>query len=244
MLVEVKQTVRGLRDDVRAVLESANAGEIIRNGFRITLMGSPNAGKSSLLNALAQRDVAIVSERPGTTRDVLEVSLDIDGVPVILSDTAGIRETSDEIELQGIHRARMVGESSDLVLWLEPVNSEMEPVADRPADSVTVLTKADIPHKQTGEGLEISSVSPGGLDELLEYIKERLRTAVAQSGDVLVSRERHRTELIKVLEDLDLFEKECGKDLTLAAEYLRSAGDAIGRLTGRVDVEDLLDVIF
>ena len=247
MIAEVKALVEGLKQEIAGMLDTSNSGEIIRDGYRVALMGAPNAGKSSLLNALALRDVAIVSPIPGTTRDVLEVRIDLDGVPVILSDTAGVRNTLDEIEMLGIGRARRAGEDADLVLWMVASDSVLEDDLDLPEHSVIVRSKSDLDLAKgvsaTGE-VEVSVVAENGLDELVSLLKSRVSGYARSDNQVLISRFRHRMELGSSFESLSNFLKVCDEDLTVAAEYLRLSSNSIGRLTGQVDVEDLLDVVF
>ena len=235
--------VEKLTKNIAICLDDAHRGEIIREGFRVALMGPPNAGKSSLLNALAIRDVAIVSEEAGTTRDLLEVRLDISGYPVVVIDTAGIRDTDSSIEKEGIRRAFNAGRAADLVLWLIPADEE---VRELPADienAIIVRTKADLVRDISG-GLSCSVHRADGLDGLIAFLSERVLGALSSSSSNIITRHRHRAELTKCVDHLKNGFLKSDTDIIFAAEDLRLAGDCIGRITGRIDVEDLLDLIF
>lgn len=253
--------LQGLADDMGAHLDDAHRGERIRDGFRIAIIGPPNAGKSSLLNALAQREAAIVSDIPGTTRDVVEVRLVMAGYPVWIADTAGLREAADAIEAEGVRRALARAEEADLRLGLVDGQSdaaEAVAIADRlrPGD-LLVSTKRDIPHGAAfyeafqiyeDRGLDYPawvSVRTGeGLAELEASIAKRVTEALGREEAPVLTRARHRrlveearSALLRAIPALDI-----GPEL--AAEDLRVAADQIGRLTGRIDVEDLLGEIF
>lgn len=230
-------------------LSRAKAGEIVRDGFRIALIGPPNAGKSSLLNALARRDVAIVSDIPGTTRDIVEVRLDIDGHLVLLQDTAGLREARDEIEQEGIRRSILAAETADLVLEL----CEVRKTGDKPKATVPrgvksiqlwskcdLLRDGDVP----GDGLLISSKSGDGIDTLLSEIGRAISDTTGNSGEILPTRERHVQYLGICQRELETAVNRISLPIEVRSEYLRNAAVALGRITGSVDVEDLLGVIF
>jgi len=238
--------VSGLRDEIGRHLNDARAGEIIRNGYRVAIIGEPNAGKSSLLNALTKRDVAIVSDEAGTTRDVLEVRLDLNGYSVILFDTAGIREGVGAVEEEGIRRAKAAAASADLVLELREPGSEKELLGIDPDRHLLVASKSDLGRGKTASGYdcEVSVRTDHGLDGLIEILNERVSSSTSSTSTVLPNRQRHReylqgclTALVEVLDHPD-------SPLEMRAEWLRVAGDMIGRLTGAIDTEDLLDVIF
>ena len=236
------KSVSVLADEIRAHLDDGNAGEIIRDGFQVALMGLPNAGKSSLLNALAQRDVAIVTEEAGTTRDLLSVNLDVGGYAVTLFDTAGIRKPDNLAEVEGIKRAEATGNSADLVIWLQDIAAG-DVVDDMGYDNALyVISKDD--NGTIQDGRSVSAKSGHGISDLVSAIQLEIENVVGVTETTLVTRARHRKALEQCLEDLH----EClGLSLDqndLQAELTRSAGDKLGRITGSIDVEDLLDTIF
>jgi tRNA modification GTPase len=239
--------IHGLLGELRARLADGRRGEITRDGFQLTVIGPPNAGKSSLLNALARRDVAIVSETPGTTRDVVEVRLDIGGYLVIAADTAGLREAGETIEAEGVRRALARAESADLVLLLLD-GTVADPYAGVPANSVrgarVVWNKRDLPWPAARRGLAISVATGEGMDRLFATLEAEMRTRLrSRSGEaVAVTRARHRRALEEAADALARALEQ--REAELAAEDLRLALRAIGRITGRVDIEELLDVVF
>jgi tRNA modification GTPase len=246
----VQAGTRELLNEFRAALGDGRRGEIVRDGFHLTVVGPPNAGKSSLLNALAKRDIAIVAETPGTTRDVLEARLDIGGALVIAADTAGLREAGEAIEAEGVRRALARAKSADLVLLLLD-GSEHNPrlgLHSSLAEDGSVLTvwnKSDLAWPRPHEGIRISARTGDGMDTLLAALEERIRAKLhthMQEGAV-VTRARHRHALEEAAAALDRA-LATEKTPELMAEDLRLALRAIGRITGRVDIEDLLDVIF
>ena len=236
------ERVSELLDDISSHLNDNRIGEIIRDGFRIALMGKPNAGKSSLLNALSKRDIAIVTEEAGTTRDVIDAHLDLSGVAVIISDTAGIRDSVNVVELEGIRRAQDRGEIADLVVWLTEMGDDVHSTSDNYSRVLHVITKND--SGAAVDGLSISVKTGFGMDAFLSRIEEIVLESISGRESLLISRVRYR----RLLEECREFLSEVvdGKDLgaELRAEQLRHAGDCIGRITGSIDVEDLLDVIF
>ena len=244
-----RPAVRALANEIAGHLRDARGGEILRDGFRIVIAGPPNAGKSSLLNALARRDAAIVSAESGTTRDVIEVRLDLGGYPVILMDTAGIREAGGEIEREGIRRTLDRMRDADLVLWIEdaaasPDGQQAAPQEDD-VPTITVANKIDLPDAAPSAGaIPISASTGDGLDGLLDAILTHVRSRLAASESVAITRARHRQGLEAARAALEDFLRGAPTALELRAEDLRSAATAIGRLTGRVDVEDILDKIF
>jgi tRNA modification GTPase len=245
VLAPVRQSIAGLKREISGHLADGNRGERLRDGYRIAIAGRPNVGKSSLLNALARRDVAIVSDIAGTTRDVIEVHLDIGGYPVILADTAGLRETDDPVEREGVVRSTRRMAEADLVLLVSEVG-DPDPVSDDvPADRLMLVNKIDRePGKDLPDGaIGISARTGEGLDRLIGEIRDRLDISpLAASGEAPLTRARHRQALERALLSLDRFESAGLPEL--AAEDLRLAVREIGRITGLVDVEDLLDVIF
>ena len=234
-----------LRDKIAGFIGDTR-GLQLRAGLRVALLGAPNAGKSSLLNALARRDVAIVTEIAGTTRDLVEVSLDLDGLKVIVTDTAGLRDSSDTVERIGIERALRAAEEADLVLKLKDGSPDMPgfDLADLESKALSVGTKADIAPHRTGEFHHIVSVIDGaGLSALVEDIGRHAKGAVSAASGVLPSRLR-QLELLRSCGHHLSLAAGVQQDLELRAEELRLAGDALGRITGAIDVEDLLGVIF
>jgi tRNA modification GTPase len=219
-----------------AQLADASRGERLRDGFTVAIIGPPNAGKSSLLNALAQRDVAIVSPIAGTTRDSIEVHLNLFGYPVTLIDTAGLRDTDDPVEAEGVRRARAKAAAADLNLYLTSDPQEQAP------SGLRVQTKIDL-LEVAADGLAISTLTGAGLSELISVLSQRAATAMAVGEAPSLTRARHREVLTEALTHLSSAQKQ-QHDLVLAAEELRLAARALGRITGRVDVEDVLDIIF
>lgn len=230
-----------LIEELEAHLNDNRAGEIIRDGFRVALMGKPNAGKSSLLNALAKRDIAIVTEHAGTTRDVLEVHLDIGGNKVVVSDTAGLRDSDDEVENEGIKRATKAGDESDLVIWLSEKASDDVVDYSGNTEVILVRSKTDL---DAFDGLGISTVSGAGIAELTDIILKRVEAISHAVGDTSITRKRYRDGITRCLTHLKNVADYSAAGLELRAEEVRLAGVELGKLTGRVDVEDLLDVIF
>lgn len=241
---------------VRAVihhLEDGHRGEILREGFRVALIGPPNAGKSSLLNALARRDVAIVSAEAGTTRDVVEARLDLGGLPVIVSDTAGFRETEGAIEREGMRRSQAAAEAADLVLWLtdatEPqtvLPAELAPLADR---TLLVMNKTDLLPGGDAPVLPddivpLSVETGAGLGDLIKRLTVIASERIGHHGEPALTQVRHRRLVEACRDGLEAFLSGPADEVELRAEDLRGAADALGRITGRVDVEDVLDHIF
>ncbi len=234
------ERVAALLADMREALAGAAAGERVREGFRVAILGRPNAGKSSLLNALSRRDVAIVTEEAGTTRDVLEVPLDLGGYPAVVFDTAGLRDTMSAAEAEGVRRARRAAESADLVLWLEDCTLSQEPLPDVGGRPVwRVATKLDLAPDATHPG-GISVRTGAGLPELIVRLGEAAADALG-AGSAVVTRRRQAAAIEDAAAALDMVR---GARDEIAADLLRSASEAIGRLTGRVDVEDVLDRLF
>jgi tRNA modification GTPase len=228
------------------------SGERLREGLRVVIAGPPNAGKSSLLNALAKRDVAIVSEEAGTTRDVIEVHLDLGGLPVILTDTAGIREAQGKVEAEGIRRALARAEAADLVLWLLDATAPqwtltdgLEQVGHGPEQLVSVLNKIDlVPATGGPDRIEVSAKTGAGLDALIALLADRAGELLSSgAGSPAITRTRHRIELEAGQAALERF-GDPNLSPELKAEELRIAARHLGRLTGRIDVEEVLSAIF
>jgi tRNA modification GTPase len=223
-------------------------GERLRDGFRVVIAGPPNAGKSSLLNALAERDVAIVSEEAGTTRDVIEVHLDLAGLPVIVTDTAGLREAEGAVEAEGVRRALARVENADLVLWM--VDATAPQVEDKSAYiapnavHIRVLNKVDLVKSvQIADGVALSAKTGEGVAELVGLLTKRAEEGLGVGEPAVITRARHRAELEAAAEALSRFREERGGP-EIKAEQLRIAARHLGRLTGRIDVEEVLGAIF
>lgn len=228
-------------------LSDAQRGEIVRDGLFLTVIGPPNAGKSSLVNALAKRDVAIVAETAGTTRDIIEVRLNIGGYAVIVADTAGLRAAADAVESEGVKRALARAAQSDLVLLLLDGSAD-DPIAGLSAEALakvdlTVWNKADLPSPEPRTGLALSLKTGAGLDALLAAIEHQVAKRLERDSEApVLSRARHRHALEQAAAALARSRDAAAPELF--AEDLRLAVRAIGRITGRVDVEELLDVVF
>jgi tRNA modification GTPase len=237
-----------LRAEIQETLNSSAQSERLRDGLTVAIAGPPNAGKSTLLNRLARREAAIVSPYAGTTRDVIEVHLDLDGYPVTLIDTAGLRDTDDPVEQEGVRRARERARTSDLVLWLVDAAAEIAPppAADDHAPVWTVRNKIDLAGAREGgqTGFAISAATGAGVPALVDALVAYARDFFGSGEMALVSRARHRTLLRETADALGRAEQAAGQGDELVAEELRIAIHSLGRLTGRVDVEDVLDVIF
>jgi len=253
VLKEVQKSIKEVHSDIKKILEDHKVGEKIRDGFRVSIVGEVNAGKSSLLNLLSKRDVAIVSEEKGTTRDVIEVYLNIDGYPVILADTAGIRDSKNEIEKKGISLAIKKSKESDLNLVM--IDNSSESISPKISnlingDSIVVLNKSDVDSKQNHnfnkvEVVLISVKNNKNIIELTTLIKEKLSRKFTTSSNVLITRERHRVKLNECLKEIENFlKKNLNKDIEIAAEDLRLATRHLGAIVGKVDVEEILCSIF
>ncbi|MDP4025492.1 tRNA uridine-5-carboxymethylaminomethyl(34) synthesis GTPase MnmE [Methylobacterium sp. NEAU 140] len=233
-----------LRGAIAAALADGRRGERLRDGFFVVLAGAPNAGKSTLLNALARREVAIVSDVPGTTRDAIEVRLDLGGLPVVLVDTAGLRETDEAIEVAGIGRTRARIADADLVLALVPPDGAAPDLGAAGARTLTVRTKGDLRPGSTEGGLTVSARTGAGLPALLDAVRLEAEAGLG-AGDALITRTRHRAALEAALAHLDRLLAGAGRALPeLAAEDLRLAVRALGEVGGHVGVEDVLDRLF
>ncbi|MBS0253183.1 MAG: tRNA uridine-5-carboxymethylaminomethyl(34) synthesis GTPase MnmE [Proteobacteria bacterium] len=245
---EARKRAETLAKEIAAHLDDGHRGEILRDGFRVALLGAPNAGKSSLLNALARRDAAIVSSEAGTTRDVIEVRLDLGGLPVIVSDTAGIREAASEVEQEGIRRSLAAARDADLVLWLTEKAESIPPLGFSRETSLVIRSKIDLPHESQTEpdfgDVAVSAKTGAGLDRLIAAISERAQGAVGSQTDPAITRARHREALETAFAGVNAFLTGSPDAIELRAEDVRRAAHALGRITGRVDVEDVLDQIF
>ena len=254
ILKSIKKSSDEVIIDLKKILNDQKVGEKIREGFKIAIVGPANAGKSSLLNYFANREAAIVSETAGTTRDVIEVHLNIDGYPVIISDTAGIRESKNEIEKKGIKLSINRAEEADLRLVVIDVkNVEFTDVLLNllKKDSILVVNKSDltgevdIANFEKFDHILISIKDNINLDNLVLKIKNNLKNKFISSEDILITRSRHRQHLQQCLEHLKNFnEKNKIEDFDKAAEDLRLATRNLGMIVGKVDVEELLGSIF
>ncbi|WP_243369052.1 tRNA uridine-5-carboxymethylaminomethyl(34) synthesis GTPase MnmE [Microvirga solisilvae] len=240
---DILQRLDNLHAEIGQAL-SNRSGERLREGFTVVLAGPPNAGKSTLLNALARRDVAIVSPIAGTTRDVIEVHCDLRGLPVVIVDTAGLRESADVIEQEGVSRARARAENADLVLWLVPPEGE-ETKAPPARRLLKVGTKTDLNRNRHDCDVLISASTGEGIPDLIAALEREAEEALGQ-GDAILTRERHRKALERALQCLAAGRAllASGGPLELSAEEVRLAARAVGEITGRVDVEDVLDRLF
>ncbi len=254
IIKNIKIDSEKIRKEIEKILDDQKVGERIREGFKIAIIGPANAGKSSLLNYLSNRDVAIVSEIAGTTRDVIEAHLNLDGYPVVISDTAGIRESQDEIEKKGIKLALKRAEDADLnIIVIEPKNVDFTGflnnlVSDK---SIIVINKIDQGYKNINKQIEkfnpifLSIKNETNLDELINRIKDKLNNKFVSPNETLITRERHRQSLEACVENLKHFEKKNSQeDFDKAAEDLRLATRHLGMIVGKVDVEEIIGSIF
>ena len=250
----IKSKCEKIRNEIKSTLDDNKTGEIIREGFKIAIVGPPNVGKSSLINYLSKREVAIVSEKAGTTRDVIETHLDLEGIPVIISDTAGIRSSSDEIEKMGIKLAIKRAEDADLIIvLLDPENVDFkgffnEKLKDK---SILVINKSDLgidnlknyDFKVTPYFISIKNDS--NVKKLVDAIKSKLKKQFLKTDNILITRSRHRLHLKECYKHLEIFlEKKNNQEFDLAAEDLRLAIRHLGTIVGKVDVEEILGSIF
>ena len=251
---QIKKDSTEVLNQITKILDDQKVGEIIREGFKIAIVGPTNAGKSSLLNNLSNRDVAIVSEIAGTTRDVIETHLNIDGYPVIISDTAGIRNSKDEIEKKGIKLSLDRAENADLKLVVVDAKSiDLSGFLNDllKNNAILVVNKSDLIKSELDievkklDHVLISLKENLNLDKLISKIKNKLKTKFIVNEDVLITRERHRQHLIQCSDNLRNFiEKNDKKDFDKGAEDLRLATRHLGMIVGKVDVEEILGSIF
>ena len=252
---ETRKIIKDLKNEIKKVLDDQNVGERIREGFKIAILGPTNAGKSSLLNYLSRRDVAIVSEIAGTTRDVIETHLNLDGYPVIMSDTAGIRAAKDEIEIKGIRLALKKAEQADLnLVVIEPKSGYFTGVLKGLINSektILVVNKSDLGISKIESELGkfnpifISIKKELNIENLILAIRQKLKNKFVSTENTIITRKRHRQYLTQCVENLESFEnKNSAEDLDKAAEDLRLATRHLGMIVGKVDVEEVLGSIF
>jgi len=254
IIKEIQKTSKKVLDEIKKTLDDQRVGERIREGFKIAIVGPPNSGKSSLLNYLSKRDVAIVSEIAGTTRDVIETHLNLDGYPVIVSDTAGIRSSKNEIEKKGIKIALKRAEDADLrLIIVSAKNVDFTAVLTDllTKNAILVINKSDLIDGKLSskfkkyEHVLISIKKNSNLNMLISKIKSKLKNKFTTTEDILITRERHRQNLINCVQHLEKFQKKRpALDLDKPAEDLRLATRHLGMIVGKVDVEELLGSIF
>lgn len=238
----------GLIDELKTALADAARGERVRDGYRIVLIGETNAGKSSLFNALVSREAAIVTPIAGTTRDVLDAELIIGGYAVTLSDTAGLRESDDIVEAEGIRRAQARARSADLRLWVRAPGDPDGPAAEFALDTdLVVLTKADIDRAAPPAGRDaivVSTTTGEGMGALHDWIADRLARDLSGADFPAVTRERHRLRLEEALASVEAGRRALDLAPEMAGDDLRRAADALSRVTGAIGVEDILGEVF
>ena len=254
IIKKIQKTSNNVLTEIKKTLNDQKIGERIREGFKIAIIGPPNSGKSSLLNYLSKRDAAIVSETAGTTRDVIETYLNLDGYPVIVSDTAGIRNSKNEIERKGIKIALKRAEDADLKLMIVSaknvgITSVLKKLLMK--NAILVINKSDLIKGKFNrkfkkyEHVLISIKKNTNLNKLITKIKSKLKNKFTTTEDILITRERHRQNLINCVQHLEKFKKKRSvQDFDKAAEDLRLATRHLGMIVGKVDVEELLGSIF
>ena len=250
---KLEDTVFKLKEAIKAHLSGDTIGERLREGFRVVIVGPPNAGKSSLLNAVVNREAAIVSDIAGTTRDAVDVHLDLKGYPVMFTDTAGLREVEDAIEKKGIEIAYHKINEADLVICLFDASQDTVHIFDNLKKTISgkmllVANKTDrlsaerISSLRQEGCLTIAAKSRQGLEQLLQAITERIENRFTSNSNLLITRARYREALKETVEALETFTLR--KEIELAAEDVRLAARALGKITGRIEVDDILDKIF
>ncbi len=252
VLKEAHTSIKEIHSEITKIIEDNKVGEKIRDGFRVSITGEVNAGKSSLLNLLSKREAAIVSDEAGTTRDVIETYLNLDGYPVILADTAGIRDAKNEVEKKGISLALGKSKEADLNIIVidnssKKINKEIKSMINK--DTIILLNKSDVSDKQNHK-FDVDTIlgsvkNNKNINELINLIKTKLNKKFSSNNSTLITRERHRVKLYECQEEIDKFlKKDQNKDLELAAEDLRMATRHLGSIVGKVDVEEILGSIF
>ncbi len=252
VLREAHKSIKSIHSDISKIINDNKVGEKIRDGFRVSIVGETNVGKSSLLNLLSKRDAAIISDEAGTTRDVIETYLNLDGYPVILADTAGIREAKNDVEKKGISLALSKFKEADLNIVV--VDNSIKKISNKIRSminkhSIVLLNKSDVQAKENHKfdvDTVLASVKDNkNIDKLVNLIKQKLNKKFLSNNSALITRERHRVKLNECLKEIDKFlNKDQNKDLELAAEDLRMATRHLGSIVGKVDVEEILGSIF
>lgn len=244
---DVQIRLKGLIGRMRGALAEAEKAIPIREGIKVVLAGPPNAGKSSLLNLLAKRDAAIVSAIPGTTRDVIEVAMELSGVPVLLTDTAGLRaHSADEIERIGMDRTAQELKGADIVVWVTAPDALAEPPGELDSETLWIANKSDLAPEAVPAGAShrLSVKTGDGMAGFLADLEKHVVRMAGTSDSATLIRSRHKQVTASCVMHLEQAQTHDGDHLELMAESLRAAAYDIGRLTGRIDVEDVLDVIF
>ena len=252
ILKEAHKSIKEVHAEITKIIEDDKVGEKIRDGFRVSITGEVNAGKSSLLNLLSKREAAIVSDEAGTTRDVIETYLNLDGYPVILADTAGIRDTQNEVEKKGISLALGKSKEADLNIIVidnssKKINKKIKNMISK--NTIIFLNKSDVSDKQNhkfdADTVFASVKNNKNIDKLINLVKVKLSKKFTSNNSALITRERHRVKLNDCLKEINKFlKKDQSKDLELAAEDLRMATRHLGSIVGKVDVEEILGSIF
>ena len=253
IIKECENTVEALQKEIKEHLNASKNGERLREGFQVVLTGPTNAGKSSLINAIVERQAVIVSDIAGTTRDAVDVHLDVAGYPVILTDTAGLRNSNDDIERQGIEIARQKAEDADLILGIFDAMRDDKAIFDEMAARlknkvIYVANKADILSEKQKEVLSkegcvlVSAKTKDGLPTLFERIKTHIQAGISSGSSEIITRVRYREALKECLQNLETF--NFNKPIELAGEDIRLAARALGKITGKIEVSEILDKIF
>ena len=251
---EINDKVENIINLIEKNLDDKKVGEKIKDGFHIAIIGEPNTGKSTLLNYLSKRDIAIVSNIAGTTRDIIEVNLDINGIPVILYDTAGIRKTNDVIESEGVKRAINKAKQADLKILLLSIdnmniNEEIAKLIDN--ETIILLNKIDLQEKvelnnikniNTNNIIKISLKDEINLDNFIKILQDKLESIISPNIDTTITNERYRQELIKALQYLQEFNFD--NPIEINAENIRGSAECIGRITGKINSDEILNNIF